>query len=172
MVKREAAKAPARGTAALNGTTIVVFSDSLDRALATFVIANGAASAGRDVTLFFTFWGLSIIKRTTHEPVRKDLMGRMFGWMLPRSSERLSLSKINFAGVGSKLMRARMKSQNIASLEEMIATAREQGVHLVACQMSMDMMGVKKEELIEGVDIAGVATYLEHAGESQVNLFV
>jgi len=172
VVKREAAKAPARGAAVLNGTTLVVFSDSLDRALATFVIANGAASAGRDVTLFFTFWGLSIIKRTTHEPVRKDLMGRMFGWMLPRSSERLSLSKINFAGVGPKLMRARMKSQNIASLEEMIATAREQGVHLVACQTSMDMMGVKKEELIEGVDIAGVATYLEHAGESQVNLFV
>ncbi len=155
-----------------HGTTLVVFSDSLDRALASFVIANGAAASGKTVTMFFTFWGLSIIKKSETVSVRKDLMGRMFGWMLPANSRRLGLSKINFGGVGPKLMRARMKAQHVAPLEEMITSAREAGVRLVACQMSMGIMGVTREELIDGVEIGGVATYLEHAGESRVNLFV
>jgi NADPH-dependent 2,4-dienoyl-CoA reductase/sulfur reductase-like enzyme/peroxiredoxin family protein/rhodanese-related sulfurtransferase/TusA-related sulfurtransferase len=172
--KSATAAAPAAGAfpAVSNGTTLVVFSDSLDRALATFVIANGAASAGHEVTLFFTFWGLSLLKKRESVRVRKDFMGRMFGWMLPSGTARTSLSKMNFGGMGAKMMRRRMKSKNIASLEEMIDSALESGVKLVACQMSMDMMGIAREELIDGVEIGGVATYLETASHGSLNLFV
>ena len=168
----QAQHGPASGNDTRTGTTLVVFSDSLDRALATFVIANGAAASGKTVTLFFTFWGLSILRKNDKEKVHKDVMGRMFGWMLPRGTRHLGLSKINFAGMGPRMMRARMKSQNVASLEQMIESAQQAGVRIVACQMSMDIMGIKREELIDGVEVGGVATYLEHASESQVNLFV
>lgn len=153
-----------------NAVTLIVFSDSLDKALASFVIANGAASAGKSVTIFFTFWGLSVIKR--HARVRKDFMGRLFGLMLPGSSSNLSLSKINMGGMGAKMMRARMKAKHVDSLESMMSAAVHSGVRLVACQMSMDIMGVKPEELIDGVEIGGVATYLEAAGLAQANLFI
>ncbi|WP_319562163.1 FAD-dependent oxidoreductase [Marispirochaeta sp.] len=155
-----------------NGTTLVVFSDDLDRALASFVIANGAAASGREVTLFFTFWGLNVIKAQRKPKVKKDLMGRMFALMMPKSSRKLSLSKINMGGIGSAMMRSRMKSKGVDSLETMIDQAREAGVRLVACQMSMDIMGVKKEELLEGVEVGGVATFLESAQDSSANLFV
>ncbi len=155
-----------------NEATLVVFSNDMDRALASFVIANGAASAGKDVTMFFTFWGLSIIKKRERTPVRKDFMGRMFGWMLPKNSLGLGLSKMNFGGLGSVMMRFRMKQKNVDSLESMIDSALKAGVRLVACQMSMDVMGIRKEELIDGVVIGGVAAYLERASKSQVNLFV
>jgi len=152
--------------------TMVVFSGELDKALAAFVIAQGAASTGKKVTLFFTFWGLNILKRRRKPRVRKDLMGRMFGWMLPGSSRGLKLSKLHMMGMGTRLMRHRMKSLNVDSLETMIETVRSAGVELVACQMSMDVMGVKREELIDGVTIGGVASYMESAGQSRVNLFV
>ena len=152
--------------------TLIVFSNDLDRALASFVIANGAASAGKKVTMFFTFWGLSVIKKPERVKTTKDFMGRMFGFMLPKSSRGLGLSKMNFAGMGPKMMRFRMKQKQVDSLESMIQSALEAGVKLVACQMSMDVMGVKKEELIEGVEIGGVATYLAEASKSQVNLFI
>ncbi|ORC32677.1 pyridine nucleotide-disulfide oxidoreductase [Marispirochaeta aestuarii] len=155
-----------------NGTTLVVFSDDLDRALASFVIANGAAASGREVTLFFTFWGLNVIKAQHKPKVKKDLMGRMFSLMMPASSRKLSLSKINMGGMGSRMMRRRMKSRGVDSLETMIDQAREAGVRLVACQMSMDIMGVQKEELIDGVEVGGVATFLESAQESSASLFV
>ncbi len=154
------------------GTTIVVFSQDMDKALASFVIANGAASTGQKVTMFFTFWGLNVIKRQSKPRVRKDFMGRMFGFMLPSDSSKLSLSKLNMGGLGSKMMKARMKAKNVDSLEKMIATAQAAGIRLVGCQMSMDIMGVAKEELIDGVEIGGVAAFLEASSEGHASLFI
>jgi peroxiredoxin family protein/TusA-related sulfurtransferase/rhodanese-related sulfurtransferase len=160
------------GAPVRNGSTLVVFSDDMDRALASLVIANGAASAGKKVTLFFTFWGLSILKRDHKPRVRKDTMGRMFGWMLPGGTQDLKLSKMNFGGMGAAMMKARMKSQNVDPIDVMLANAVDAGVRLVACQMSMDVMGVKREELIDGVEIGGVANYLEATEDANLNLFV
>lgn len=154
------------------GKTIVIFSDDLDKALASFVIANGAASTGRKVSLFFTFWGLNIIKRHPVPPVKKDLTGKMFGMMLPSGSRKLALSKMNMAGLGSGMMRSIMKRKKIDSLESLISQAIENGIEFIACQMSMEVMGIKPEELLEGVKIGGVATYLERAEESNINLFI
>lgn len=152
--------------------SLVVFSDDMDRALASFVIANGAAAAGKKVTMFFTFWGLNVIKKPKAPRVKKDFMGRMFSLMLPKHAGKLGLSKMNMAGMGASMMRGRMKKLRIDSLESMITSAREAGVEMVACQMSMDVMGVKKEEFIEGVTIGGVASYLEAAGTARTNLFI
>ena len=152
--------------------TIVVFSDDLDRALASFVIANGAASTGKKVTMFFTFWGLNVIKKPNKPPVKKDFMGRMFSLMLPGSSFGLGLSKINFWGIGAQLMRYRMKQKKVDSLESMIFQAMQNGIQFIGCQMSMDIMGVTKEELRDGVQIGGVATYLAEAEQANLNLFV
>lgn len=152
--------------------TIVVFSDDLDKALASFVIANGAAAAGKKVTLFFTFWGLNIIKKRNKPAVEKDLMGKMFGCMLPSSSEKLKLSKMNMGGMGSKMMRMIMKQKRIDSLESLIQQAIDNGVEMIACTMSMDVMGVKQEELLDHVKLGGVATYLERAEEANLNLFI
>jgi peroxiredoxin family protein/TusA-related sulfurtransferase len=154
------------------GATLIVFSDDLDKALASFVLANGAAAIGKQVTMFFTFWGLSVIKRPKRMSVPKDFMGKMFGMMLPGHAGKLSLSKMNFAGAGRIMMKARMKSKNVDMVETMIAQALAAGVRLVACQMSMDIMGVAREELMEGVEIGGVATYYEAATASGVNLFI
>lgn len=176
-VIRKGAGAGAAGKAggqpvALAGSTFIVFSDDMDRALASLVLANGAASSGKEVTLFFTFWGLSVLKRDRKPRVRKDFMGRMFGAMLPSKTQKLKLSKMNFGGMGPRMMRARMKNQNVDSIEQMLANAIDSGCRLVACQMSMDVMGVKQEELIDGVEIGGVATYMEAASASNVNLFI
>jgi peroxiredoxin family protein len=152
--------------------TIVVFSDDFDRALAAFVIANGAASAGKKVTLFFTFWGLNILKKSRKPKMKKDFMGKMFGMMMPGDTRGLKLSKLNMAGMGPVMMRKRMSSLKIDSLEDMIRSAIASGVEIVACQMSMDVMGVKKEELIDEARIGGVATYLSEAEKGGVNLFV
>ncbi len=155
-----------------SGTTMVVFSDDMDKALATFVIANGAAASGQEVTLFFTFWGLNVIKAAKKPAVRKDFMGRMFGMMMPKSSRKLALSKMNMGGMGTKMMRARMKAKGVDSLESMIEQAKEAGVRFVACQMSMDIMGVAREELMEGIEVGGVASFLESAGKSNSSLFI
>lgn len=152
--------------------TLVVFSDDLDKALAAFVIANGAATTGKKVTMFFTFWGLNVIKRSNTPKLDKDLMGRMFGLMLPGSSKGLGLSKINFAGIGPRLMRQRMKDKHVDSLELMIQQALHAGVEMIACQMSMDIMGVQASELIDGVTIGGVATYLAETEQANLNLFI
>ena len=152
--------------------TLIVFSDDFDRALASFVIANGAASMGKKVTMFFTFWGLNILKKSKKPKVKKDFMGYMFGMMLPKSSKKLSLSKLNMSGMGTSMMRMRMKAKNIDSLEDMIKIAIFNKINLVACQMSMDMMGISKEELLDEVKIGGVASYLEEAEKSNVNLFI
>lgn len=169
--KGSGAKAPAAG-ATLDGATFIVFSDDLDKALASLVLANGAASAGKKPTMFFTFWGLSVLKRRDKPSVAKDLMGRMFSWMLPSHMGALSLSKMNFGGAGALMMKGRMKAKRVDQLEEMMAQAVKAGVRLVACQMSMDIMGVAREELIDGVEIGGVATYMEAASGSNVNLFI
>ena len=155
-----------------DGKTIVVFSDDLDRALASFVIADGAASAGRKVTLFFTFWGLNVIKRKATVPVKKDMAGKLFGMMLPSGSRKLALSKLNLGGIGSRMMRGMMKNKKIDSLETLMEQAKANGVEFIACRMSMEVMGIKAEELLDGVKIGGVATYLERAEQANINLFI
>ncbi|HHV79108.1 MAG TPA: FAD-dependent oxidoreductase [Firmicutes bacterium] len=152
--------------------TLVIFSDDLDRAIASFVIANGAAAMGRKVTMFFTFWGLNVLRRQPKAPVEKGTLDRMFGMMMPRGSRYLGLSKMNMLGIGPRLMRHVMNKKHIASLEELIEQAKKAGVRLVACQMSMDVMGIKPQELIDGVEIGGVATYLAAAERANVNLFI
>ena len=173
LVRKQQPKAcaPAQQGGAEN-KTIVVFSDDLDKALASFVIANGAASTGKKVSMFFTFWGLNVIKKSQKPAVEKDIWGRMFSWMLPADSKALKLSQMNMMGIGSKMMRFLMKKKKIDSLESLIAQAREQGVEFIACTMSMDVMGVKKEELLDDVTLGGVATYLERTEEANLNLFI
>jgi NADPH-dependent 2,4-dienoyl-CoA reductase/sulfur reductase-like enzyme/peroxiredoxin family protein/rhodanese-related sulfurtransferase/TusA-related sulfurtransferase len=152
--------------------TLVVFSGDLDKAIASFIIANGAASMGKKVTMFFTFWGLNILRKPEKVPVKKGFLDRMFGIMMPRGSRKLKLSNMNMLGMGGKMIRMVMKKKNIASLEELIQSAIDNGIEIVACQMSMDVMGLKKEELLEGIKIGGVGYYLGEAEDSNVNLFV
>ncbi len=152
--------------------TMVVFSGDLDKAIASLIIANGAASMGRKVTMFFTFWGLNVLRR--HEPVsvQKDFMSKMFSGMMPRGTKKLGLSKMNMMGMGPKMIRMVMKKHNVDSLEVLLQTAIDNGVNIVACNMSMDLMGITEAELIDGVQLGGVATYLGAAEESNVNLFI
>jgi peroxiredoxin family protein len=152
--------------------SLVVFSGDLDRVLAAFVIATGAAAAGLETSMFFTFWGLSTVKSKTAKAVQKGLKQRMFTLMTPASSEGLGTSKMNFFGMGSVLLRSMMKEQGIASLEELMAMARELGVKMTACTMSMDAMGVAKEELLEGLEYGGVAAFMADASRSRVSLFI
>ena len=163
---------PAAGGAVPKNKTLIMFSDDLDRALATFVLANGAAATGHKVSIFFTFWGLSVIKKEKKPAVSKDLFGRMFSWMLPSDSRKLKLSKMSMCGIGDRMMRNIMRKKNISQLEELRQQAMDSGVEFIACQMSMDMMGVKQEELIDGVTIGGVATYMNRAEDACVNLFI
>lgn len=152
--------------------TIVVFSGDLDKAIASFIIANGAASMGKKVTMFFTFWGLNILRKHDKVSVQKGFMDKMFGMMMPRGSKRLGLSKMNMLGMGPKMIRSVMKNKNVTSLEDLIKAAMESGIEIVACQMSMDVMGLKQEELIDGIKIGGVGYYLGEAEDSNVNLFI
>ncbi|MGG4129006.1 FAD-dependent oxidoreductase [Paenibacillus illinoisensis] len=153
-------------------STMVVFSGDLDKAIASLIIANGAAASGRKVTMFYTFWGLNIIRKHQPRPVSKNMIGRMFDLMLPRGSHKLGLSKMNMIGVGPKVIRGIMKKNNVASLEELIQTALAQGVEMVACQMSMDLMGIQREEIMDQVTIGGVGYYLGQADKSNHNLFI
>lgn len=154
------------------GKTFIMFSDDLDKALATFVLANGAAATGQKVTIFFTFWGLNVIKKLHKPETEKDIFGKMFGMMLPSSSKKLKLSKMSMGGIGGKMMRYIMNKKGIDSLESLRQQALENGVEFIACQMSMDVMGVKQEELLDEVTIGGVATYMERADNANVNLFI
>ncbi|WP_287822619.1 CoA-disulfide reductase [Clostridium sp.] len=155
-----------------NNKTMVVFSGDLDKAIASFIIANGAATMGKKVTMFFTFWGLNILRRNEKVPVKKGFIGKMFGMMMPRGSKKLKLSNMNMFGMGAKMIRMVMKNSNVSSLEDLIKAAMDSGVEIVACQMSMDVMGLKKEELIDGIKIGGVGYYLGEAETSNVNLFI
>ena len=156
---------------AKNGQTIVVFSNDLDKALAAFIIANGAKASGHDVTLFFTFWGLNILRKD-NVTVKKSLIDKMFGFMMPKGADKLTLSKMNMGGVGSKMMKWVMKNKNISTLKELMTQAQANGVKFIACQMSMDVMGIQKEELIDGVEIAGVAKYIAESSNANSNLFI
>ncbi len=155
-----------------NDKTMVVFSGDLDKAIASFIIANGAAAMGRKVTMFFTFWGLNILRRRERVSVKKNFIEKMFGVMMPRGAGKLGLSRMNMAGMGPKMIRGIMRKKNVQQLEELMRVAMENGVRVLACQMSMDLMGIHKEELIEGVELAGVATYLGAAELADTNLFI
>ena len=154
--------------------TIIVFSGDFDKMMAAFIIANGAAAMGDDVTMFFTFWGLNALRRPEKIQVKKakSMLQAMFAAMMPRGANKLGLSKMNFAGMGAPLMKKVMKAQNVMTLDELIATAKEQGIKLVACTMSMDVMGLREEELMDGLEFAGVGSYLGEADEANVNLFI
>ena len=164
-----AAPAPSAGG---NDKSLIVFSGDLDRAIASLIIANGAASMGRKVTMFFTFWGLNILRKSSRVGVKKTGIERMFGAMMPRGSLKLGLSRMNLFGMGAKMIRGVMKKKHVSSLEELLQSAMDSGVRIVACQMSMDIMGIRKEELIDGVEVAGVATFLGAAEQSDASLFI
>lgn len=155
-----------------NDKTFVVFSGDLDKALAAFIMANGAAAMGRKITLFFTFWGLNILRQAKKVRVRKNFIEKMFGAMMPRGSKKLGLSRMNMGGMGPKMIRWVMKNKNVSSLEELMQSAIAHGVKIVACQMSMDIMGIRKEELINGVELGGVATFLGSCETSDATLFI
>jgi NADPH-dependent 2,4-dienoyl-CoA reductase/sulfur reductase-like enzyme/peroxiredoxin family protein/rhodanese-related sulfurtransferase/TusA-related sulfurtransferase len=154
------------------GQTIVVFSGDMDKALASFVIANGAVAMGKKVTMFFTFWGLNVLRKPQAPPTQKGIIDRLFAIMMPQGTKNLTLSKMNFLGLGTKMMRHVMEEKKIASLEDLMSSAQKAGVEMVACQMSMDVMGIQPEELIDGVKIAGVGYYLGEAEDANVNLFI
>ncbi|GIP34910.1 DsrE/DsrF/DrsH-like family protein [Paenibacillus sp. J2TS4] len=153
-------------------TTIVLFSGDLDKAIAAFIIANGAAAYDHDVTIFFTFWGLNTLRKDEVVKTKKGLLEKAFGWMMPRGANKLGLSKMNFAGVGPQMIKHVMKKHNALSLPQLIELAQEQGVKLVACTMTMDLLGLQQEELIDGLEYAGVAAYLGDATHAKVNLFI
>lgn len=155
-----------------NAKNIVVFSGDLDKAIAAFIIANGAASMGREVNMFFTFWGLNILRRVKKIKVKKNIIEKMFGFMMPRGSEKLGMSRMNMMGMGSVMIRKVMAHKNISSLEELIESAQRNGVQITACSMSMDVMGIKKEELIDGIGIGGVASMLASAEVSDMSMFI
>ncbi|MEG1478484.1 MAG: DsrE/DsrF/DrsH-like family protein, partial [Clostridiales bacterium] len=155
-----------------NSKNIIVFSGDLDKAIASFIIANGAAAMGRKVSMFFTFWGLNVLRKPEKVSVHKNFISKMFGMMMPRGSRKLSLSKMNMAGMGAKMIRGVMKNKNVDSLEDLIKMAQDNGVELIACSMSMDIMGITEAELIDNVKLAGVAAMLANAEESDMSLFI
>jgi NADPH-dependent 2,4-dienoyl-CoA reductase/sulfur reductase-like enzyme/peroxiredoxin family protein/rhodanese-related sulfurtransferase/TusA-related sulfurtransferase len=176
IVKRSQPARPGGGELAASPSarrkTLVVFSGDFDKAVAAFIIANGAASMGSAVTLFFTFWGLNILRRDAAVPVRKSFVERLFGWMMPRGANRLALSHLHMAGLGTGMIKGIMRAKNVPSLPELIASARRAGVRLVACSMTMELMGIRREELVDGVEEGGVALYLREAEQGNVNLFI
>ncbi len=154
------------------GKTIIVFSGDLDKVLASFIIANGAAAMGRQVTMFFTFWGLNVLRKPENQHLKKPMIESMFGSMMPRGVNKLRLSKMNMGGMGTAMMKRIMKDKNIDSIQDLVKKAMSAGVKIIACTMSMDVMGIRKEELIDSVELGGVGAYLGDAEESNVNLFV
>ncbi|MDD4609108.1 MAG: FAD-dependent oxidoreductase [Bacteroidaceae bacterium] len=154
------------------GKSFIMFSDDLDKAIATMILANGAAATGQKTVIFFTFWGLNFLKKSKKPSVKRDFWGKMFSMMLPSSSKKLALSKMNMFGLGALMIRGLMKQKGVASLETLRDQALQQGVEFIACQMSMDLLGVKKEELIDDITVGGVATYMQYANQSNVNLFI
>lgn len=152
--------------------TIIVFSGDMDKVMASLIIANGAAAMGSDVTMFFTFWGLNTLRKAKKIQVKKDFMEKLFGWMMPRGPEKMGLSKMNFGGMGAAMMKSIMRKKNVNTLPDLLESAQMMGVKMIACTMSMDVMGIREEELIDGVEFAGVASYLGEADEANVNLFI
>ncbi|MDD3027512.1 MAG: DsrE/DsrF/DrsH-like family protein [Erysipelotrichaceae bacterium] len=164
--------APAKLVEGKNGSTMVVFSGDLDKAIASFIIATGAASMGKEVTMFFTFWGLNVIKKRNKPRVKKDIVSKMFDFMLPDHAGKLPLSQMQMFGMGPAMIKYIMKKKNVDTLEQLMENAMKLNVKFVACAMSLDLMGIKEEELLDGVEVAGVASYLAAADESNIDLFI
>ena len=161
-----------QGGALREDKTMVCFSGDLDKAIASFIIANGALAMGRKVTMFFTFWGLNIIRKPEKVRVKKDFVSKMFAGMMPRGADKLKLSQMNMGGMGAGMIKGLMKKNNVPLLEELIQQAIDGGANIIACTMSMELMGIGEEELIDGIEYAGVAAYLDAAEDSNVNLFI
>lgn len=153
-------------------TTIVLFSGDYDKAMAAYIIANGAAAYDHEVTIFHTFWGLNALRKDEPIAVKKNFKEKMFGKMMPRGAEKMGLSRMNFAGVGPKMIKDIMKKHNALPLPQLIEMAQEQDVKLVACTMTMDLLGLHKDELLDNIVYAGVAAYLGDAQDGNVNLFI
>jgi len=163
-----------KGQTPENKLAMVVFSGDLDKVLAALIIATGSVAMGLDAVLFFTFWGTPVLRDKNKNVGGKDIMGKMFGTMLPKGASKVHLSQMNMGGLGTAMMKSLMKKKNVASLEEMLALADELGVRIVICEMSMDLMGFKREEMInyENLEFGGVAKFLEEASSSKVQLFI
>ncbi len=172
VVKRASAAGGSVPVSGEKAMTNVVFSNDFDKAMAAFIIANGAVSAGYEVTLFFTFWGLNVLRKSGPVTVKKNLIEKMFGWMMPKGPNQLKLSQMNMGGMGLGMIKGIMKQKNVMKLDDLIAQARDSGVRMVACTMTMDLMGIKKEELIDGIEEGGVAMYVDHLSRSNANLFI
>jgi peroxiredoxin family protein len=153
-------------------TTIVLFSGNYDKAMAAYIIANGAAAYDHEVTIFHTFWGLNALRKEEMVPVKKGFLEKMFGKMMPRGADKMGLSKMNFAGMGPKMIKSVMKKHNALTLPQLIEMAQEQDVKLVACTMTMDLLGLQEKELLDNIEYAGVAAYLADAEDGNVNLFI
>jgi NADPH-dependent 2,4-dienoyl-CoA reductase/sulfur reductase-like enzyme/peroxiredoxin family protein/TusA-related sulfurtransferase/rhodanese-related sulfurtransferase len=171
--KKLAQSPPTSSVTAQSGATLVVFSCELDKVLASFVIANGAAAMGGEVTMFFTFWGLNVLRKDrSTDPLNKDFMDKMFGRMMPKGINALPLSRMHMAGMGTRMMKWRMNSKNLPSLDGLMADAQKAGIRMVACSMSMDAMGITQDELIDGIEIGGVADFLDACNQTKTNLFI
>lgn len=171
-IQKGAPKAPESGGVMGRNKTLVIFSGELDKALAGCIIANGVIASGHEASMFFTFWGLNLLRKNTPIKVKKTLVERLFGWMMPRGTQKAKISQMNMGGMGTAMIKSIMKKKNIDSLEEMLQTAIDNGVHIQACQMSMDLMGIKREELIDGIEVVGVATMLAASDESNGVIFI
>jgi peroxiredoxin family protein/TusA-related sulfurtransferase/rhodanese-related sulfurtransferase len=155
-----------------DGQTIIVFSNDLDKAMASFILANAAAAAGKKTTMFFTFWGLNVLRKSNSVKVKKSIIDKMFALMMPKGATKLALSKMHMFGMGSAMMKYVMKSKNIPSLPELIEMAKNNGIKIIACNMAMDVMGMHPEELIDGIEFGGAATYIDEASKAGSNLFI
>jgi peroxiredoxin family protein len=154
--------------------SMVVFSGDLDKILAAMIIATGAAAYDMKVKLFFTFWATAALRDPKKKVSGKNFMEKMFGMMLPKGSKKVKLSKMHMMGMGTSMIKGIMKKHKVASLPELLQTAGELGVHINICEMSMNLMGFKKEEMIDypNMTICGVATFIADASESKVQLFI
>ncbi len=155
-----------------NKLSMVVFSGDLDKQIAAFIIANGALAMGQEVSMFFTFWGLNGLRKTTPPRRQKKMMDKMFGAMMPRGATKLTLSEMHMMGAGTAMLKGVMKHHNVPTLPEMISDAQDNGVRLLGCTMTMDLLGMAKSDLLDGVELAGVATFLGEAQESGTTLFI
>lgn len=153
-------------------TTIVLFSGDYDKAMAAYIIANGAAAYDHEVTIFHTFWGLNALRKEEPVPIKKGFLEKMFGKMMPRGADKMGISKMNFAGMGPKMIKHVIDKHNAMTLPQLIDLAKDQDVKLVACTMTMDLLGLDEKELLDGVEYAGVAAYLADAQDGHVNLFI
>lgn len=154
--------------------SMIVFSGDLDKAMASLIIGTGATAMGMDVVMFFTFWGTPILRDKSKKVTGKDFMSKMFEKMLPKGAGKIKLSKMNMGGMGTAMMKQLMKKKNVASLEQLLEMADELGVRIFICEMSMDLMGFKREEMIHysNLEYCGVAKFLEEAADSKIQLFI